>query len=149
MSDEEEVVVSMEAPKKVILDSTILIRHLRKKREEVALVREPEMDSELATTTLNTFEVYYGAYKSRAVKQNLASAKGFLSTLTLLTLDEESAEQAGQVLADLESRGQTIEMRDLFIGCIAVNKGFAVLTHTKQHFERIPNLHVITPSELK
>jgi len=139
----------MEAPKRVILDSTILIRHLRKKREEVALIRELEVGSELATTTINTFEVYYGAYKSRDIEQNLASAKGFLSTLLLLTLDDESAEQAGQVLADLELRGQTIEMRDLFIGCIAVNKGFAVLTHNKQHFERIPKLHVITPSELK
>jgi len=42
-----------------------------------------------------------------------------------------------------------MDVRDLFIGCIAVSKGFSVATHNKEHFRRIPRLHVLTPSEIK
>jgi predicted nucleic acid-binding protein len=133
----------------VILDSTVIIRHLRKRKEETQLIRKLEAKVKLATTLVNVFEVYYGAYKSKDVKRNLASAKGFLSTLDLLGLDETSAEIAGQVLTELESQGLTIEMRDLFIGCIALKNGFTVVTHNKRHFERIPKLYVMTPTELK
>ncbi|MDI6905619.1 MAG: type II toxin-antitoxin system VapC family toxin [Candidatus Bathyarchaeia archaeon] len=139
----------MEVTKRVILDSTILIGVLRNKREEAELIRELEAETKLATTTINAFEVYYGAYKSKDVQRNLASVKGLLSTLELLTVDEGSAETAGQVLAELESEGQSIGVRDLFIGCVAVSNGFTVLTHNKQHFQRIPRLHVVTPSEIK
>lgn len=139
----------MEVTKRVILDSTILIGVLRNKREEAELIRELEAETKLATTTINAFEVYYGAYKSKDVQRNLASVKGLLSTLELLTVDEGSAETAGQVLAELESEGQSIDVRDLFIGCVAVSNGFTVLTHNKQHFQRIPKLHVVTPSEIK
>ncbi|MDI6847581.1 MAG: type II toxin-antitoxin system VapC family toxin [Candidatus Bathyarchaeia archaeon] len=139
----------MEVTKRVILDSTILIGVLRNKREEAELIRELEAETKLATTTINAFEVYYGAYKSKDVQRNLASVKGLLSTLELLTVDEGSAETAGQVLAELESEGQSIDVRDLFIGCVAVSYGFTVLTHNKQHFQRIPKLHVVTPSEIK
>jgi len=139
----------LEVTKRVILDSTILIGVLRNKREEAELIRELEAKTKLATTTINAFEVYYGAYKSKDVQRNLASVKGLLSTLELLTVDEGSAETAGQVLAELESEGQSIDVRDLFIGCVAVSNGFTVLTHNKQHFQRIPKLHVVTPSEIK
>jgi len=139
----------LEVTKRVILDSTILIGVLRNKREEAELIRELEAETKLATTTINAFEISYGAHKSKDVQRNLASVKGLLSTLELLTVDERSAETAGQVLAELESEGQSIDMRDLFIGCVAVSNGFTVLTHNKQHFQRIPKLHVVTPSELK
>lgn len=49
---------------------------------------------------------------------NLASVKGFLSTIITLEFDELSAERSGQVLAQLESKGLTVDSRDLFTGCI-------------------------------
>jgi predicted nucleic acid-binding protein len=139
----------LEVPKRLILDSTIIIGLLRKKTEEVNLIRKLEDESELATTTISAFEIYYGAYKSKEVQRNFASAKGFLSTLELLAFDEDSAEMAGDVLAKLESEGKSIDVRDLFIGCIALRNGFTVLTNNKQHFQQIPNLHVVTPSEIR
>lgn len=139
----------MGVPKRVILDFTVIIGLLRNKREVVQFVRELEAGAELATITLNAFEVFYGAYKSRDVQRNLASVKGFLSTLELLTVDEVSADLAVQVLAELELKGKSIDVRDLFIGCIAVSHGFAVVSHNKQDFQRIPKLHVVTPSEIR
>jgi predicted nucleic acid-binding protein len=137
----------MEIPKRIVLDSTILIRHLRKK-SEAKIITKIEDQAELATTAINAFELYYGAFKSRKTEQNLTATKGLLSTLTLLTLSNSSAEKAGQTLSHLEAIGHRIDLRDLFIGCIALDEGFSVLTHNKEHFKRIPGLHTITPSEL-
>ena len=137
---------SLEVPNRVILDSSVIIGLLRNKPEEVRLIRELEAKAELATTTINTFEVYYGAYRSRMIQRNLVSVKGFLSIVELLAFDEGVAELAGQVLAELESEGQGVDMRDLFIGCIAVSKGFTVVTHNKEDFMRIPKLHVVLPA---
>jgi len=50
--------------------------------------------------------------------------KGFLSTLEILTIDDSSAERSGEVLTKLEREGRTIDPRDLFIGCVAVENGY-------------------------
>jgi len=142
-------VESLEVPKRVILDSSVIIGLLRNKPEEVRLVRELEAKADLATTVISAFEVYYGAYRSRMVQRNLVSVKGFLSAVELLAFDEGVAELAGQVLAELESEGKGIDVRDLFVGCVAVSKGFTVVTHNKEHFRRIPRLHVVVPSEIR
>lgn len=80
---------------------------------------------------------------------NLASVKGFLSTIITLEFDELSAERSGQVLAQLESKGLTADSRDLFTGCISLAHGYPLLTRNRRHLERIPGLFVITPSDLK
>ncbi|MBS7281304.1 MAG: type II toxin-antitoxin system VapC family toxin [Candidatus Freyarchaeota archaeon] len=135
-------------PKRVILDSSVIVGLLRNKAEDVKVVRELEGKAEVATTTINAFEVYYGAFKSRDSERNLVSVKGFLSTVEVLAFDEDDAELAGQVLAGLEAGGRRVDVRDLFVGCIAVNRGFSVVTHDKEHFGRIPRLHVVLPSEI-
>ncbi len=94
-------------------------------------------------------ELYHGAYKSREVRRNLSAVKGFLSTLEVLTIDDASAERSGEVLTKLEREGRTIDPRDLFIGCVAVENGYAVVTDNREHFERIPELLVLDPSEIR
>jgi predicted nucleic acid-binding protein len=71
----------------------LLFGLLRNKLNDVQLIRKIEV--EIATTTINAFEIYFGAYKSRNVKRNLTSAKGFLSTIKLLPFDDNRAELAG------------------------------------------------------
>jgi predicted nucleic acid-binding protein len=138
----------LEFPKRVVLDSSVIVGILRNKNEDVRVVRELEVKAKIATTTINAFEVYYGAFKSRDSKRNLAAVKGFLSTVEILVFDEHAAELAGQVLTELEAKGESVDIRDLFIGCIAVSRGFSVVTHNKEHFGRIPRLHVVLPSEI-
>ncbi|MEM3630822.1 MAG: type II toxin-antitoxin system VapC family toxin [Nitrososphaerota archaeon] len=140
--------VTLEIPKRIILDSTIIIGILRNKLNDVQLVRKIEAKADIATTTINAFEIYFGAYKSKNLERNLASTKGFFSTIKLLPFDDNCAELAGQVLAELESKGKTIDYRDLFIGCITLSNGYTLITRNKKHFQDIPRLHVIDPSEL-
>jgi len=63
--------------------------------------------------------------------------------------DDSSAEKSGRVLAELESKGITLDPRDLLIGCISVSHGYPILTNNPKHFTKIPELLVIKPSDLK
>ncbi len=95
------------------------------------------------------FELYRGAYKSRDAKRNLAAVKGLRSTLGILPLTEEAAEHSGRILAQLESKGQAIDPRDLFVGAISLREGYAVATDNVEHFARIPNLQVVGERDLR
>lgn len=97
---------------------------------------------------MNRFELYYGAYKSREAKRNLTAVKGVFSTLRVFTLTDGAAEQAGKLLAQLEAKGKPVESRDLFVGAIALEEGYAVATDNISHFERIPGLQVVDPASL-
>ncbi len=101
----------------------------------------------MATTMVNLFELYLGAYKSRDVRRSLTAVKGLLSTLPILPLTEGAAERAGRILAGLETKGKPIDARDLFVGAIALEEGFAVLTQNIEHFARIRDLQVITEKQ--
>ncbi len=137
----------METLKRVVLDTDVLVRLLRGRRvvQDVSAMQER---AEIATTVINAFELYHGAYKSRESRQNIAATKGLLSTLSLLELDERAAERAAQTMVQLEAIGTPLEIRDILIGCVALVKGYAVLTSNRKHFERIPGLHVVEPSNI-
>jgi predicted nucleic acid-binding protein len=137
----------MAIPRRVVLDTDIIIDHLRGAAAP-SLVTRLQDESALATTQVNSFELYYGAYKSKSARVNLASVKGFLSTITLLEFDETSAEKSGQVLAQLETKGLAIDPRDIFIGCTSLVHGYPLLTKNQRHLDRIPDLLVLTPADI-
>ena len=58
---------------KVIVDTDILIDLLRKKDYAVSLIEKLEKETYLATSAINAFELYRGAYKSQNQEKNLAS----------------------------------------------------------------------------
>ena len=76
----------------LIVDTDILIDLLRKKDYAVSLIKKLEDEVELATSAINAFELYRGAYKSRNQEKNLASVKGLLNSLRMLNTDEDSME---------------------------------------------------------
>lgn len=111
---------------RLIVDTDILIDLLRKKDYAVSLVKKFEEELELATSAINAFELYRGAYKSRNQEKNLASVKGLLNSLRMLNTDEDSMEMAGKVTASLERDGTMMDIRDLLIASIALVNGFGV-----------------------
>ena len=128
----------------LIVDTDILIDLLRKKDYAVSLVKKFEEESELATSAINAFELYRGAYKSRNQEKNLASVKGLLNSLHMLNTDEDSMEMAGKITASLEHDGNMIDIRDLLIASIALVNGFGILTNNVAHFKRIKHLKVVS-----
>ncbi|MCZ7355427.1 MAG: type II toxin-antitoxin system VapC family toxin [Candidatus Methanoperedens sp.] len=103
-------------------------------------MRKLEKNEELATTDINAFELYFGAYNSRDKDRNISSANGLLKTLTLLHTREESMETAGRIFAERRAKGKMIEIRDLLIGAIALQNGYKLLTNNGGHFEGMEGL---------
>ncbi len=126
---------------RVCLDTDFLVNFLRNKKEEVEFIKNNEDNILLATTLINLFELYYGAYKS-GVKTNIDSVEELTYKLEVLNLTQEVVRKAGEVLSMLERKGEVVDFRDLLIGCTAHMEGFCIKTHNKRHFEKIPGLIV-------
>lgn len=129
---------------RVAIDTDILIDLLRNKTKVVNSLSEMETKGySLATTTINAFELFYGAYKSKKCEKNLASTKTLLKRLIILKMELASAQNAGRIYTELETEGQPIGLRDVIIGAIALTKGYSLATRNLEHFQKIKGLNLI------
>ncbi len=128
----------------VCLDTSILIDNLRGKKQTVEFIRRlEEAGTALSTTAVNSFELYYGAYRSKRREKNLAATKALLARLVLLDLTDESSNEAGRILALLEEKGGLIGFRDALIAAIATTHRMPLATRDTEHFSRVPDLQVL------
>jgi predicted nucleic acid-binding protein len=123
----------------LVIDTDVLVSDLRGK---TSILRGLE-ERDTATTIVNAFELFHGAYKSRESAANLAATRGLIASLRVLGLSIEAAERAGEVLAQAQKSGESLEIRDLLVGCIAKEEGFSLLTYNLKHFRKIPGLRVV------
>ena len=131
---------------KICLDTDFLVNFLRDKEEEVEFIKKNELDKDLATTYVNVFELYYGAYKSSQIQNNLKAISLLLNRINILNFSDDSVKKAGEALAKLEKECKSIEFRDLFIGTIALVNGYGVKTNNVKHFNRIEGLKIVGKS---
>ena len=124
----------------IVIDSDVLIDFLRGKEYAVSRIKELEKTEELATTDINAFELYFGAYNSKEKEKNLTATKGLLGTLKLLHSQNKAMEAAGQLLAHRKATGRLLDIKDVLIAAITINEGYTLLTNNKSHFEGISGL---------
>ncbi len=93
---------------------------------------------EIGVSAPAAYELYYGAFKSRRTRQNLAllDRAGF----EVLAFDVEDARVAGKVRSDLEAIGQTIGPYDLLIAGQALARGLVLVTANQREFDRVAGL---------
>ena len=128
---------------KICLDTDFLVDFLRNKKEAVEFIKKNEINKDLATTYINIFELYYGAYKSDKKQDNLKAITLLLNRIEILDFSNEAVKKAGEMLAKLEEEGKKIEFRDLFIGVIALVNNYSIKTNNVKHFERIEELNIL------
>lgn len=85
-------------------------------------------------------ELYFGAYRSTKVQQNLDKLKRFLELFTVLDFDESAARIAGEIQAELRKQGSPIGAYDIQIAAVALANNLIVVTHNVREFQRIKNL---------
>jgi len=129
---------------RVTIDTDILIDLLRNKTKVVNSISEMETKGySLATTTINAFELFYGAYKSEKREKNLTSTKKLLKRLNILKMELASAQNAGRIYNELETEGQPIGLRDVMIGAITLTEGYSLATRNVEHLQKIKGLNLI------
>jgi len=128
----------------VCLDTSVLVDNLRGRRETVDYIGKLEAaGTGLSTTTINSFELFYGAYRSARREKNLAATKALLRRLVVVELSEAASEEAGKLLAMLESKGEGIDFRDILIAAISKAHEMALVTRNTEHFSKIPGLELL------
>jgi len=121
----------------LILDTSILVDLLRGDETVQERIRAYEEAGEpLRTTAITAFELYFGAYRSSHVKENLALVKSLLSSLEVLAFDE-AGEITARIMADLMERGKPLDVRDIFIAAITMRMDEKLATRDKD-FMRAP-----------
>ncbi len=125
----------------ICLDTNILIDTLRGDKETVKQIQEIETSGNvLSTTTINAFELYYGAEKTEKRERNKEAVQKLLDRLLIYDFTKKASETAGEIAANLEAEGITIDFRDVFIGATALVNESTIFTKDINHFERIPHL---------
>ncbi|MBI2579083.1 MAG: type II toxin-antitoxin system VapC family toxin [Candidatus Aenigmarchaeota archaeon] len=122
---------------KVVLDTSILIDFIRNRDGAVSLVKRLSEKYDICTTDINVFELYYGAYLSKETSKNMAAVKGIINTILVFSTSPESVEISAKILAELDRKGQKIEIKDILVAGICMVNSCIVATHNKQHFERM------------
>ncbi len=127
----------------IVLDTDVLVDIIREKPEINKWVKENEDKYVFATTIINIFELYAGAYKDVNKEKKLIIVENLKERLKILDFDIRVAQLAGKIRVSLEDEGNPIEIRDLFIGSIVLLNNLPIKTNNKKHFSKIDGLKVL------
>ena len=94
----------------------------------------------LCISFITASELYYGAYKSQRVKENLAAVKKISNNLRAIDSSEEICDTFGKLKASLEKAGKIIDDADLFIAACALAHDLVLVTNNEKHFKRVKGL---------
>lgn len=123
-----------------LLDTNVCIRLLNNTSPLVTTRLAAKQPDDIYLCTIVQMELFYGAYRSGNVEQNLAVLKRFINQFTILPLDPRSAEVAGQIRAQLAALGTPIGPNDLQIAAIALVNDLILVTHNTGEFSRVNGL---------
>lgn len=127
----------------VLLDTSVVIQHLRRKSSVLPRVK-PGSTAFVTTTVLG--ELWHGIYKSDQPQKGAAGLAEFLKQVGILHPDEATAERYGNIVATLERKGIPIPSNDIWIAAIALECGLPVATQDR-HFQRMEGLEVLLWNE--
>ena len=98
--------------------------------------------SEFLITTIALGELFYGAYNSARVEQNVERLREIiLPNMIVYDFDVVAAEEFGKIQAELRAEGRPIPTADAQIAAIARAHGLTLLT-SDSHFSLVNNLSI-------
>lgn len=100
----------------------------------------------ISITSPSIMELIKGLHLSKNLKYVTQEEKNkintIISTMNILDFDRESAILAGEIEAELNNKGELIDIMDVMIGAIAKHNNETLLTKNKKHFEKIKGLKI-------
>ncbi|MBN3879368.1 MULTISPECIES: type II toxin-antitoxin system VapC family toxin [unclassified Nostoc] len=97
---------------------------------------------QICICSITVAELYFGAYNSQRVVENLTRAEEFIQNLPVLPLTDPALRKYGELKAELRRIGQTIAEFDLLIASVAVAENYTLVTNNIRHYSRISNLQL-------
>lgn len=124
-----------------LLDTDIIIYWLNGEQQIETKAMAVGLE-QIHTSTVSKAELYFGAYNSTYVEQNLQNIDRLSETITILPFDDKAARLFGQLKSQLKQAGQLILDADLMIAAIALANDLTLITNNVAHFARISNLTI-------
>ena len=97
---------------------------------------------QIAISTITVGELYFGAYNSAKVAEDLTRAETFVKQLAVLPLNDAALKTFGQIKADLRKQGQVVADFDLLIASTALAEARILVTNNTRHYARIPGIQL-------
>jgi tRNA(fMet)-specific endonuclease VapC len=125
---------------KYLLDTNVCIRYLNGQAPGVLQWMKQTPDQDIGVCSVTHLELLYGGYRSNRSERTLAAQRLFLSRFRSLPFDDQAADIAAQIRADLAAKGTPIGRYDLLIAAIALAHSLTLVTHNTREFGRVAGL---------
>jgi len=122
-----------------LLDTNAVVALVKKEPRFMKRARE-RSPSEFGISSIAAHELYFGAYKSGRIEENLARIDYL--RLPVVEFDREDAQEAGQVRATLAAAGTPIGPYDVLIAGQAKARNLILVTRNAREFGRVAGLNV-------
>ena len=125
---------------KYLLDTNAVICMMKRQHGLQQRILEAGLD-QCVVSEITLAELYVGLFKGKDERQKreVEAVKRLFPILPITPAIELYAKNR----ADLELSGNKIDDFDLLIGSTAIKHNLVVVTHNKNHFDRIPNLKTV------
>ena len=121
-----------------LVDTNVIIKLMNGDPDAVSLF--DRLDN-ISVSVVTSGELFYGAFKSSRIDDNLKIFKSFLSIYTIIDIDDEISLRYGQVKANLVKSGVNIPENDIWITATALTKGLCLVTYDS-YFNHIEGLEI-------
>ena len=123
----------------ILLDTSILIDMFRRKvRENSFFYQLANNYQYFAVSTITRFEILVG---NNEIQNSFWSS--FYKNIEIIDFNDNCAMAASNIVKQLKSKNQMIEIADIFIGGTALAYNLPLATLNKNHFSRIENLEIL------
>lgn len=129
---------------RLCFDTSALIAFLKNRQPGADAVEKAVRDYQCCVTAITVYELMFGVRRS----QRDIGEDALLGPMSVLSLDDAAARLCAEVHAALIGCNEDIGIKDVLIGSICLKNDIPLLTLNERHFARIPNLTILTPSEI-
>ncbi len=127
---------------KYLIDTNICIYIMNNHPPEVLKKFKDVCVGDVGISSITVSELYYGACKSKKIKENIKRLEEFLYPFEVLEYDENASKVYGKIRAHLEKKGQVIGPLDMLIAAHALSRQLTIITNNTKEFKRINSLRV-------
>ena len=146
----------MASQKVLFVDTDVLIGILHESIDSKDLASIFSQYDQIATTSANVYELYYGYYQLKYSKQKVSKEKlerekkalnDLIQNLIVYNMTSQTAIKSAEIYHQLVSQGKQIENFDCIIASIIIKSSYVdLLTGNINHFKRIEGLNLLTLS---
>ena len=126
-----------------LLDTGVVIRHLRGQRSTVKLLRGLGQLGRLSVSVVTRLEVHVGMHPD----ERYATQK-LLSRFVTIDLDSDIADRAGDLIRASRGGGGVLSVPDAIIAATAITHHLTLVTYNTGHFTHISGLSLEPITEM-